>query len=245
MSNVNALLTQRLKKGEQSSKMAEMAKRSANGNLTTFAGMFSVSELNNTEKEFLETLLKAHALDQNSIANDLQTLVSLTAEVKAITNQAAILHGERIKKAHDLLLNYKDGAFTAWLIATYGNRQTPYNLMLYYDFYEALPKPLRPQIESMPRQAIYTLASREGEFERKMQFVKDYKGETKGELLIMIRETFPLATDDKRRGNVGEAAIQQLERVRRLLQRSNAHLNKSQKDTLLRLLDHLKEIVHE
>lgn len=245
MSNVNDLLAKRLKKGEQSSKMAEMSKRSASGNLTTFAGMFSVSELNEAEKIFLETLLKTYAVDESTVAADLSTLVSLTAEVKAINNQAAMLHGERIKKVHDILINYREGAFSSWLMATYGNRQTPYNLMQYYEFYQALPSPQRLQIENMPRQAIYTLASREGEFEKKIQFINSYKGQTKAELLVMIREAFPLDEEDKRRENVGEAAIQTLEKMCRTLQRKDARLNKSQKQALQRLIDHLRELVNE
>lgn len=245
MSNVNTLLTQRLKKGEQSPKMAEMAKRSASGNLTSFAGMFSVSELNANEKNFLETLLKTYAGESCAPEQDLHALIALTAEVKAINNQAAILHGERIKKVHDILANYRDGAFSAWLIATYGNRQTPYNLMQYYEFHEALPKDLRLHIENMPRQAIYTLASREGEFEKKVAFIKGYAGQTKAELLVMIRETFPLHAADRRREDIGESAIHHLEKVCRSLQRKDSQLNKSQRQTILRLLDHLREIVHE
>ena len=99
-------------------------------------------------------------------------MISLTCEVKAINNQAAILHGERIKKAHQILTPYKDGAFTAWLISTYGNRQTPYNLMQYYEFCEAMPKNLREQIEWMPRQAVYVLATRTGEWKIKQEIVE-------------------------------------------------------------------------
>lgn len=243
MSNVNALLSLRLKKGEQSSKMAEMAKQSANGNLTSFAGMFSVSELNEHEKNFLETLLKTYTTDDSSLDVDLDALISLTAEVKAINNQAAILHGERIKKAHDILVNYREGAFSAWLIAAYGNRQTPYNLMQYFLFYEASPKTLRPQIENMPRQAIYTLASRDATLEKKIEFVKSYRGQTKAELLIKIREIFPLGKSDKRKENIGESVIHALEKACRSLQRKDARLNKSQKEAIVRLIEHLQEIV--
>lgn len=245
MSNVNDLLAQRLKRGEQSSKMAEMSKRSASGNLTSFSGMFGVTELNSSERSFIETLLKTYAHDDSSVDDDFLALTALTAEVKAINNQAAILHGERIKKAHDILINYRDGAFTSWLMATYGNRQTPYNLMQYYEFYEALPKTLRPQVEDMPRQAIYTLASREGEFDRKVQFVKSYKGQTKAELLIMIRETFPLEDQDKRRANVGETIIHSLDKLCRSLQRRDVRINKSQKQEIVRLMEHLHELIHE
>ena len=106
-------------------------------------------------------------MKSKKLSNDLNHLISLTSEVKAINNQAALLHGERIKKAHQILTRYRDGAFTAWLMAAYGNRQTPYNLMQYYEFCEAMPKQLASKIELMPRQAIYVFASREGEPRKK------------------------------------------------------------------------------
>ncbi len=167
MANMNAILNQRIKKSENPSKMAAMAKQSATGNLTSFAGVFSVSELSEKEKKLVESILKDYAHGAETIEGDLSALLSITSEVKAINNQAAILHGERIKKAQQILTRYRDGAFTAWLMTTYGNRQTPYNLMQYYEFYEAMPKPLRPLIEIMPRQAVYVLASRDGNIEKK------------------------------------------------------------------------------
>lgn len=72
---------------------------------------------------------------EGNLTLDLAELSLITSEVKAINNQAAILHGERIKKAQTLLKSYQEGAFSAWLNATYGNRQTPYNLMQYYEFF--------------------------------------------------------------------------------------------------------------
>lgn len=243
MSNVNALLSQRLKKGDQSSKMAAMAKQSANGNLTSFSGVFSVSELSDHEKGFLEAILKEYTTGNEDVTTDLNTLISITSEVKAINNQAAILHGERIKKAHGILTRYRDGAFTAWLLAAYGNRQTPYNFMQYYDFYEAMPKTLRPQIELMPRQAIYTLASREGPIEKKKEVVEKYSGETKSELLALIRDLFPLAQDDKRKQNMGESAILALKRLRSLLDNKRLSLTKSQKQTINDLLDEVRRLV--
>ena len=140
MSKVNELLTQRLKKNEASPKMTAMAHQSANGNLTSFAGVFGVSELNEHERSKIEEILKNYAVDVDDISRDLSSLISITSEVKAINNQAALLHGERIKKAHTIFTRYRDGAFTAWLISAYGNRQTPYNLMQYYEFCEAMPK---------------------------------------------------------------------------------------------------------
>ena len=214
MADINALLSQRTQKSEQSSKMTAMAKQSADGNLTSFSGVFSVTDLSEKEKIAIEEILTNYAEENNSnIRNDLETLLSITSEVKAINNQAALLHGERIKKAHGLLIRYRDGAFTAWLMAAYGNRQTPYNLMQYYEFYESTPKPLRQQLESMPKQAAYTLAGRKGSLDQKQEIIKNYQGESKIHMLGLIRTQFPLDTGDKRQQKIEDSLTQALEKI--------------------------------
>lgn len=243
MSDVNALLTKRLKKGEGSSKMAEMARQSAVGNLTSFTGIFGVSEINDNEKGFLEAILHEYSSGKESYTADLKSLITITSEVKAINNQAAILHGERIKKAQEILKKYRDGAFTTWLVGAYGNRQTPYNFLQYYEFYIAMPKVLRPQIEAMPRQAVYTLASREGPLDKKKAIVESYQGETKTEVLTLIRETFPLNGEDKRKGNFGETSIVTLNRLIFQLKRSRISLTKTQKKAIFELLDEISGLV--
>jgi hypothetical protein len=243
MADINAILDRRTKKSEQSSKMAEMANRSATGNMTSFSGVFSVTELNEKERILIEDILKNYASDENlNVERDLETLLSITSEVKAINNQAALLHGERIKKAHAILIRYRDGAFTAWLITAYGNRQTPYNLMQYYDFYESLPKPLRPQLESMPRQAIYTLASRVGSREKKEEVIKNYKGETKLEMMELIRTLFPLDLHDKRQQKRGEVLIFNLQKIFRQLKGIKS-LSQGQKRKISDLLEDMQQII--
>ena len=191
MKNVNALISERLGKGGPTPKMTAMAERSASGQRSSFAGLFSPKELSSTEKEALAEILTQFSSGEGNLTLDLAELSLITSEVKAINNQAAILHGERIKKAQTLLKSYQEGAFSAWLNATYGNRQTPYNLMQYYEFFENSPRALRDKLESMPRQAIYTLASREGALEKKWEIIENYRGEKKQALLALIRELFP------------------------------------------------------
>jgi hypothetical protein len=240
MGSVNELLNQRLKKkGEPSAKMATMAHQSAHGELTSFAGLFSITELNEFEKLGLEELLHTYATKGNSIDQDLKRLISITSEVKAINNQAAILHGERIKKAHSILTHYKEGAFTAWLIATYGNRQTPYNFLHYYNFFEVIPKSLRPKLEAMPRQAVYTLATREGPLEKKKEIVASYNGETKRAILSKIQDEFPLAGDDKRGRNHEEHALQALQKACNAFRHPKLKLTASQKKLAQNLLEDL------
>ena len=178
MVKVNSLLALRLKSAtEKLSKMTGLVERSSSGNLSSFSGVFRVAPLNEKENEALVSLLEQYKNETQEIKEDLFQLSTLTAEVKAINNQAIILHGERIKKAQEILKNYRDGAFSAWLIATYGNRQTPYNFLQYYELYKALPEHLHSKIDEMPRQAVYSLASREGNPQQKEQIVKNYSGQ--------------------------------------------------------------------
>lgn len=238
-------LSERLeKKKETPSKMAEMAHQTVQGHLTSFSGIFNITDLTSGEKGRLETLLQEYSQGGENIEADLQALTHLTSEVKAINNQAAILHGERIKKAHTLLIKYRDGAFTAWLMATYGNRQTPYNFMQYYEFYEKLPKPLRPKLETMPRQAVYSLASRQGDVEAKTEIVAQYNGETKTQLLEKIREAFPLDTSDRRARSSVDNSIAALARIAEHLQRKKILLTKTQKQTINSLLDEIRNKVN-
>jgi hypothetical protein len=242
MKQVNTLISERLKKPAPTNKMSLMAERSVSGQMTSFAGLFSVSELSDPEKASLLELLSEYAEGEKDLSHDLNLLSNLTSEVKAINNQAALLHGERIKKVQNLLKGYREGAFSAWLIAVYGNRQTPYNLLQYYEFYEALPKELRPKLETMPRQAVYTLASREGDFTQKLSFVKNFQGETKQALLNLIRELFPLDERDKRKENLFEKTLSSLERALFNL-RKTKKLSSDQKEELLEGLKRLKGVV--
>ena len=211
--------------------------------MTSFTGLYSAVELSSSEKGLLENILQEYAENFEGLKDDLKALISITSEVKAITHQAALLHGERIKKAQKILLSYRDGAFTAWLTAAYGNRQTPYNFLQYYEFYEAMPKTLRSKIELMPRQAIYTLASRDGSSEQKIEIIQNYKGQTKDELLQLIREVFPLALQDKRRQKDAEAAIQALKRALGLLAKPRMKITQTEKENIRQLLHQMQTLV--
>ena len=242
MSKVNSLLTQRLKAPlEKLSKMTNLAEMSSSGHLSSFAGVFKVSTLSEKEEEILKTLLEKFAVEGIDTEKDFLSLSAITSEVKAINNQAAILHGERIKKAQEILKKYEEGAFTFWLIQTYGNRQTPYNFLQYYELYQMLPQPLLPKLDEMPRQAAYTLASRDGPFELKKEIIQGYQGETKQALLDQIRKMFPLQEKDKRAQNHGANLIKSLTRIANFLSENSVKLTSLEQKKVLDLLRSLKE----
>ena len=247
MAKFSSLLSIRLKqKGSQIPKMAALAEKAKKGRLSSFSGVFQVSPLNDKEKTTLSEILKSYQeYDDYDSNQDLQDLIHLTSEVKAITNQAVMLHGERIKKVQNILKNYKEGAFTAWLISTYGNRQTPYNFLQYFEFYSKMPKELHEKIDEMPRQAVYTLASRAGNSDEKEKVIKKYNGESKQEILKIIRTEFPLDRDDKRLPNIANQSISSLLRLKDLFNHAFFSPSEKQKVKINQLLQELHLLMKE
>lgn len=244
MAKVNSLLTQRLKMAtEKLSKMTNLVEMSSSGNLSSFSGVFRVTPLSEKEKEAIQNLLEQYKEGKGEVGEDLNSLFALTAEVKAINNQAIILHGERIKAAQGILKNYRDGAFSAWLIAVYGNRQTPYNFLQYYELYTCLPEALHLKLDEMPRQAIYSLASREGSLEEKKELIRSYNGEAKQQLLQLIREKFPLSEGDKRAQDLAFIAITTLGRLKSQMSTEQFSPSEGQKKQLSQILKELQTLV--
>ena len=248
MGKFNDLLNLRFKqkKSEKQNKVTALAEKSKSGSLSSFAGVFRVAQLSKQEKNTIYDILIQYKQDEDrDLEQDKKTLISISSEVKAITNQAVILHGERIKKAQVLLKNYQEGAFTAWLMATYGNRQTPYNFLQYFEFYSSMPNTLHEKIDQMPRQAIYTLASRSGETKQKEDIVRRYKGQTKQELLEIIRKLFPLDQDDKRLPNVANQTISSLKRLTDLMEHPLFSPSDKQKKKIKGLLSQLQLFIKQ
>ena len=247
MSKFNDLLNLRFKTKEtQQPKVTALVERSNNGDLSSFSGVFRISALNDKEKADLEELLRNFRLNEAyDIETDFRALSAITSEVKAITNQAAILHGERIKRAQEILKKYRDGAFTKWLFVTYGNRQTPYNFLQYFEFYSMMPQVLHPKIDQMPRQAVYSLASRQGPIEKKEEIVRNYKGQAKQDLLQIIRLEFPLADDDRRHPNFAAHAISFLKRAHDMMKNPLCVPSEIEKKDLKKLLASLNVLLEK
>lgn len=244
MVSVNDLLDKRFKK-EKTKKMDELAKRTSSGQLSSFSGVFKVEPLSAQEKSLIEEILIHYSEKKGAKSEDLSALSTITSELKAINNQAIILHGERIKKAQEILKRYKEGAFTSWLMMTYGNRQTPYNFLQYYEFYNVITPSLREKINEMPKQAIYTLAARDGEQDKKEAFIEKYQGEPKHIVLEQIRKIFPLASKDKRRQNLSRSTTTTLRKLLDKLRISGFSFKANEKAELNMLLSQIMALVNQ
>lgn len=83
MAKINSLLSQRLKTAsEKLSKMTNLVELSSSGNLSSFAGVFRITALNETEKQTLKNILDQYKNKNQEVVQDLEYLSSLTAEVK-------------------------------------------------------------------------------------------------------------------------------------------------------------------
>jgi len=108
-----------------------------------------------------------------------------------------------------------------------------------------MPQTMHPLIDQMPRQAIYSLASRSGPMERKEEIVKGYTGQPKQELLRIIRTEFPLPEDDKRGGSLSVNILSFLKRARDSLKNSNWTPKEDEKQLIRNLLAQLQKLVEK
>lgn len=227
---------------EKKTKMQELGVLTSKGQLSSYMGIFGIATLSDQETARIEAIFQEFGQGAEVDQKDLRTLLEISSEIKAINNQAVLMHGERVKKAQEILKKYRDGAFSAWLIATYGNRQTPYNFLQYYEFQTVLPKELQLKLDEMPRQAVYALASRDGPLNQKEQIVRDYKGEKKQELLQIIRNYFPLPTHDKRMQDSASYLIDLLSKAEAQMKKEDFKPTEAQKRVIVKQLTQLRQL---
>ncbi len=198
--------------------------------------------LSSKERTGLKSLIETYKKpDSKREANsDLDELSGISQEIKTIDAQSILLHGERIKKARDLLKDYKDGCFTKWMMLIYGTRARPYCFLNYFLFHQSLKPSLKRSLEEMPRSASYLLASRSGESVVKEAILKKYSGEKQKNLVSIIKNNFPLNDQDRRKKDSLTKDIKLLESVCSRLQKQKDSLSNQQIKKLKKTLGILK-----
>lgn len=172
------------------------------------------------------------------VSDDYQSLTTLTQQIRAIDRQSILLHGERIQQAQSLLKRYKEGAFTSWLMLTYGNRQTPYRMLRFHELFQELERHDRSLLEQMPKKAAYSLAMREGELSEKVKIIREHHAEDPDLIINAIQALLPLQEGDKRAKRLtnDESVLKALEAGVYTLKKRKEDLSESTRQRLSELV---------
>lgn len=177
------------------------------------------------------------------ISQHIEELTDVTKQIKCISAQSVLLHGERIKKAQEILANYREGMFTQWLMITYGNRQTPYSMLRYYEFYQRAPTEFRAIIESAPKKCIYLLASREGADTDKFALIKEHGNSPQSNLLLLIQKAFPVQEFDGRKPKpLNASTINAIDKLCKKLESCSKHISDEDRIEIKKLIDRLQKL---
>lgn len=206
-----------------------------------FNSVFNSQPLDKAEEIIIEKLLVENfllgSITEEQVALNINEIKTLTSEIKAISRQGIVLIGERVFKAREILKQYKDGTFTKWLETAFGTRKTGYNLLSYYELYNALPNNiLKENLKKLPQRAAYILASREGNIEAKAQIINSCHNLSADEIITRIQEKFPLMETDKRLGKEEPSKlIVSLHEILIKIQKQKSSLTSADKNSLIDL----------
>lgn len=229
---------------ERSTKVQDLAEQSSSGFKSGFQGIFQVKRASDEERGLLRSALEIYNPPRpDAFQSDVEKLMQLMLEVKAISHQALLLHGQRIQSAREVLREYREGAFTMWLVRAYGNRQTPYNFLQYFEFFQALPAQYRSKVEKMPRQVIYQLASRKQSFSKKLALLERCGDYSARSFLRQLRSDLPLKPLDQRRG--AHPVCSALGRAKDLLMTQGVEMDQEQLATARQLIQNLHDFLHK
>lgn len=212
---------------------------------TQSIGISLNAELTQSEKIAIQKILADDYLPgkipESHVEQHVQQLTRITMQIKSIRVQSALLHGERIKEAQNLLANYKEGAFSKWLMSVYGNRQSPYNMLRFYEFHQSASKETRPLIESAPKKAIYLLASCKADQNTKLDFIQKHATASQSDLVLLIRETFqpPKKVNQE---SIIRTIVDKMESLYQDLKSRAEHFDEKDCEALEGLIKHLQDL---
>jgi hypothetical protein len=192
-------------------------------------------------QKILEDDYRPDAIPEEAMEEHIKKLTDITRQIKSINAQSVLLHGQRIKEAKEILKDYRDGAFSKWLMATYGNRQTPYSMLQYYELYQTAPVSHKAIIEAAPKKAVYLLASRKGDLDKKMELLQNHGKSKQSELVLLIQETFPIAENDQRQPK-NSSAIETLNKACQKLEKNKRHLSDEDFENINQIIKRLQKL---
>lgn len=185
---------------------------------------------------------------EEQVGKDFEELKALTDEIKSINKQQIVLVGERLFRAREILKNYGDGitSFTKWLDKLFSSRRTAYNILNYYEFYSELPSiELKTELKKLPLKVAYCLSSRQAPLNQKVEIIKGYSGQKPEDTLLLIKERFPVAENDKRRKDPNKILIKRILQMLETLDRRKGYFTEEVEEDFTKLKKQMKKILIE
>lgn len=210
------------------------------------------AEYDYLQESRIEKLLVDHSLlregGEEKVIRDIEELKTATREIKTIGKKSIILQGERIFRARLILKAYgkENGAFVQWLDKTFESRGSAYSMLHYYEFHQSLPSDfLRLIMRKMPLQAAYALSSKEGNMEIKIDLLKNYRGESQKDLLLLIQERFPCDKRKKKRKEANEKMIERIGKLWETLEKREETLSDKQRGKIRFFLEKFQALIED
>lgn len=217
----------------------------------SFTSVFDPRPLDLSEEKVIDQILEENSINgkltsEEQILNS-KNLKQITSEIKAIGRQGAVLMGERVFKAREILKSYRERAFTRWLENAFGNRRSGYNVLSYYEFHQKLQeKDLQESFRKIPQRIAYMLASRDADLEAKKEFIREYHGVNHAVAAQLIQEKFPLSSSDQRAERASiEFLINEIKVAIKKLSRRKSSLAESNINDISALKEMLELILSE
>ena len=245
MSNTKDLARSFMKKAIQTDKEFKEGFEIVSPAKSPTIGIAINANLSKEEENYIQKILvddyRPGLIQENDVQEHLHKLTEITRQIKSISAQSILLHGQRIKEAQDILKDYREGAFTKWLMATYGNRQTPYSMLNYYELYQSAPVSHKAIIEAAPKKAVYLLASRDGDLNKKMDLIMNHGKSSQSDLVLLIQETFPIADNDNRKPRK-ISATDDLNKACQKLEKNKKYLVEDELNTIKEIIERLQSL---
>jgi hypothetical protein len=204
----------------------------------SFNSFFEPRPLDEKDDKAIQIILHENSLPENAdrVQRDYLDLKALTSEIRAIGRVGTLLTGERVSKAREILIKYKEGAFTEWLNATFGSRKSGYNALAYFELHKSLQIDLKDKFKKMPLKAAYVLASRDADLSKKQDIVREYHDYDDQSLIALIQEKIPTSSPLAIKKTLIEKMISDLSSIVKRLEKEKSSLTEGN----LLALSHVK-----
>ena len=216
--------------------------------MSPMGALFENISLEEKEEKIIESILSA-SVDFGNVTEDQKDkdflkIKKITAEIKSIGRQGAILMGERVFLAREILKPYRDGTFTKWLEATFSSRKTGYNRLAYFELYKALPQEeIKKLFQEIPQRAAYILASREGDLHTKSELIRNHYHLGHQDLINVIKKIFPATAQEGQHKKQQNRLIATAQEALQKLHLRKEKISGEEKKSLLRIQGLLQKIL--